>query len=77
MRQAVEFAAQYLEGYRPYKSYWNYEDGCVLKGCMDLYRATGNETYRDFVLRYLDKLVTPDGFDGMPSPSLSMAKYMM
>ena len=61
MLKADEFAAQYLEGYRPYKSYWNYEDGCVLKGCMDLYRATGNDAYRYFVLRYLENVVSPEG----------------
>ena len=61
MRQADEFASQYLAGYRHYKSYWNYEDGCVLKGCVDLWQATGDAKYRDFVLRYLRDVVSPEG----------------
>lgn len=55
------FIRQYLAGYRDYKAYWNYEDGCVLKGCADLYRATGDPLYRDFVLRYLARRVAEDG----------------
>lgn len=51
----------FLEKYKPYKDAWNYEDGCVLLGCIDLYRATGEEAYRAFVLRYLENRVTPDG----------------
>lgn len=56
-----DFAAGFLRGYQPYKTYWNYEDGCVLKGCADLYRATGEAAYRDFVLNYLSTFVQPDG----------------
>ena len=52
---------EYLSRYQPYKSYWNYEDGCVLKGCIDLYEATGDTDYRDFVLRYLSQFVAADG----------------
>ena len=55
------FVRQYLAAYQPYKSYWNYEDGCVLIGCADLYTVTGDPLYRDFVLRYLEKVVTPEG----------------
>ncbi len=55
------YTKTYLEAYTPYKSYWNYEDGCVLKGCIDVYRALGDRTYRDFVLRYLETYVTPEG----------------
>ncbi len=55
------FTRQYLAGYKPYKSYWNYEDGCVLKGCIDLYAATGDSLYRSFVLDYLQRYVAEDG----------------
>ena len=55
------FITRYLADYTPYQTYWNYEDGCVLKGCADLYAATGSETYRAYVLRWLEGLVTPDG----------------
>ena len=55
------FVGQYLKAYAPYKTYWNYEDGCVLVGCMDLYEATGKPVYRDFVLNYLARFISPDG----------------
>ncbi len=59
--KALEYTRQFLEGYVPYKQYWNYEDGCVLKGCMDLYRATGDSLYRDFVVAYCQERVGPFG----------------
>ena len=55
------YTKAFLAAYTPYKTYWNYEDGCVLKGCIDVYRATGDSDYRDFVLRYLETYVTPEG----------------
>ena len=55
------FIRRYLDRYQDYKTYWNYEDGCVLLGCIDLYRVTGDPMCRDFVLRYLERRVTPDG----------------
>ena len=61
-QQAVNaFIRQYLASYTPYKTYWNYEDGCVLLGCVDLFEATGDAAYRDYVIRYLDRVVSPDG----------------
>ena len=65
------FIERYLKDYQPYKHYWNYEDGCVLKGCADLYRATGDAACRDFVLRYMEKFVTPDG----SIPNFPLDKY--
>lgn len=55
------FVDRYLARYRSFKTSWNYEDGCVLKGCADLYAATGEEKYRRFVLSYLDGRVTREG----------------
>ena len=34
-----QYFQRFLANYTPYKKYWNYEDGCVLKGCIDLYHA--------------------------------------
>ncbi|MBR6761826.1 MAG: glycoside hydrolase family 88 protein [Oscillospiraceae bacterium] len=51
----------YLEQYQPYKSYWNYEDGCVLTACQRLYEASGEAYYADFVLQYLSQRVKEDG----------------
>ena len=28
-----QYFQRFLANYTPYKKYWNYEDGCVLKGC--------------------------------------------
>ena len=61
MEELKSFLSDYLSAYTPYKTYWNYEDGCVLKGCIDLYRATGEAQYKDFVLSYLETFVMPDG----------------
>ena len=61
MAEFKSYIGDYLGAYTPYKSYWNYEDGCVLKGCIDLYKATGDAAYRDFVLNYLETYVAPDG----------------
>lgn len=55
------YLKSYLSAYKPYKKYWNYEDGCILIGCIDLYRATGDETYKDFVMNYLTTFVAEDG----------------
>ena len=57
---AVYFA-QYLNAYTPYKKTWNYEDSCVLVGAIDLYEATGEKLYKEFVLSYLSRFVTEDG----------------
>ena len=61
MKDVKAFVQQYLQTYQPYKTYWNYEDGCVLKGLVDLYRATGEAAYRDYVLDYLDGVISPEG----------------
>lgn len=55
------YAKAFLSAYVPYKKYWNDEDNCVLKGCVDLYQATGDQDYKDFVLKYLESCVMPDG----------------
>lgn len=55
------FVNGYIDGYTDYKESWNYEDGCVLMGAICLYRATGEAKYRDFVLDYLSRRVTPEG----------------
>lgn len=56
-----EYIRQFLGGYRHYKEYWNYEDGCVLMGCQQLYKATGDRYYLDFILNYLEPLIKEDG----------------
>lgn len=51
----------YLTGYQNYKDYWNYEDGCVLLGAKQLYEATGEESYFQFIEGYLKHFIMEDG----------------
>lgn len=55
------FIKDYLANYTNHKSYWNYEDGCVLMGSLQLYEATGDEIYKEFIFKYLDQFITNDG----------------
>ena len=71
MKDVKAFIGDYLAAYAPYKKYWNYEDGCVLKGCADLYRATGDAVYKDFVMQYMETFVEPDG----SIPNYEMRQY--
>lgn len=73
MKDVQGFLREYLAGYTPYKQYWNYEDGCVLTGCIDLYKATGDKGYRDFVMEYLASRVEADG----TVPSFDTTRYSL
>lgn len=57
----MHYFDNYLAHYRNCKPYWNYEDGCVLIACQQLYQATGRQKYLDFILRYLEDFLMPDG----------------
>ncbi|MBE0068784.1 glycoside hydrolase family 88/105 protein [Thermoanaerobacterium thermosaccharolyticum] len=61
MKTIDKFIDNYIKNYHSYKKSWNYEDGCVLKGAWDLYKATGNEKFKLFVLNYLDEFISEDG----------------
>ena len=61
MTELRTFVDQYKARYRENKDCWNYEDGCVLKGLIDLYRTAGDPTDRQWVLDYLARRVSPDG----------------
>jgi unsaturated rhamnogalacturonyl hydrolase len=56
-----DYINSYLNQYHNYKEFWNYEDGCILIGCIQLYKATGDSFYKDFVLNYMKKFIQPDG----------------
>ena len=61
MTMTDRFFRDYLKSYQPFKSYWNYEDGCLLLGCQRMYEATGASVYAEFVLAYLSQRVNADG----------------
>ena len=56
-----EFAKAYLSKYTPFKKYWNYEDGCVLVGAKQLYEATGDPFYTEFLEKFVSQFVDEDG----------------
>ena len=60
MSQRNERAEKFIKGYidrftSAKVDKWNYEDGCVLKGAIQMYKVTGEEYYKEFVLNYLKK----------------------
>jgi len=52
---------EFLKNFTPYKGFWCYEDGVILKGAIDLYEVTGDEFYWDFLEGYLNDFVDSDG----------------
>ena len=65
-----------LESYMPFKNYWNYEDGCVLLGCIRMYQATGDTAYAGFVLDYLSERIMPDGsISGYPVQQYALDSF--
>jgi unsaturated rhamnogalacturonyl hydrolase len=62
------FIQGYLARWRPYKPGWVYEDGIIFKGVLDLWRATGERSFLDFVSERVAPRVaadgTIDGYDG-------------
>lgn len=38
-----------------------YEYGCILKGCMQMHQATGDEKYLEFIMKYLQTVIKEDG----------------
>ena len=55
------FIDRYLSGYKNYKDKWNYEDGCMLIACKDLYDVTEDQKYFDFIENYLKTYITDEG----------------
>src|SRR4051794_36129742 len=59
--QFAPFVTHYLAQWKPYRPFWNYEDGCIYKGCLDLAAATGERRFEEFVLREVSARVAIDG----------------
>jgi unsaturated rhamnogalacturonyl hydrolase len=55
------FVGHYLAHWKPYRPFWNYEDGCIYKGCLDLAAATGDDSFAQFVEREVTSRVALDG----------------
>lgn len=61
-KQLDDFILNYLKDFKPYKDgRWCYEDGVVLAGSFELYKATKKKEYLDFVTSYFDKYISEDG----------------
>ncbi len=56
-----QYVTSYLTDYQNAKDHWNYEDGCVLMGTVLLYRVTGDEYYKNFIVHYMDRFINEDG----------------
>jgi unsaturated rhamnogalacturonyl hydrolase len=59
--QVAPFVARYLALWQPYRPFWNYEDGCIYKGCLELGVPTGEDRFTDFALRAVSERVAADG----------------
>lgn len=57
----LPFLRHYLGNWDFYKPGWNYEDGCIFKGCLDLADATGWSEFSDFVYDKVSPRVGEDG----------------
>ncbi|MCL1990835.1 MAG: glycoside hydrolase family 88 protein [Defluviitaleaceae bacterium] len=51
----------FLNHFTPYKGFWCYEDGVILKGAIDLYEVTNDEFYWHFLEAYLNEFVDEAG----------------
>jgi unsaturated rhamnogalacturonyl hydrolase len=60
-RRALDFIARYLTSWQPYRPYWNYEDGCIYKGLLDLAEATRAEWYFDYARREIGARTSESG----------------
>jgi unsaturated rhamnogalacturonyl hydrolase len=60
-RRALDFITRYLEGWQPYRPYWNYEDGCIYKGLLDLAEASRERWYFDYAQREIGSRISADG----------------
>lgn len=59
--QLPVFLSHYFAGRQASRTVWNYEDGVVWKGALDLYGATKDQAFLDYVLADMDTRVLPDG----------------
>lgn len=61
LKQLENYYKIYLNQFKPYKGFWCYEDGVILKGALDLYHATNDEFYWNYIQSYLNEFVDQAG----------------
>ena len=61
LKQLEIYFKSYINQFKPYKGFWCYEDGVILKGAQDLYIATNDEFYWDYIQAYLNEFVDQEG----------------
>jgi len=60
--QIEKYIDHYMESFHPYKDgRWCYEDGILMTAIYDMYKATKEQKYYDFVFKYYDSMVNSDG----------------
>jgi unsaturated rhamnogalacturonyl hydrolase len=59
--QAPVFVSGYLRSHQANPTVWNYEDGVIWKGALDLYATTRDKAFLDFVTGDMKGRVMPDG----------------
>jgi unsaturated rhamnogalacturonyl hydrolase len=57
----ARFVTHYLGKWQPSKPLWNYENGCIYKGVLDLHFATRLKPLFDLVYHEVSQLVAEDG----------------
>lgn len=72
-KEKVEkFIKNYLNNYDFYKKskniHWCYEDGVIVNGALQLYKASKDKFYLDFVKSHFDKCISEDGIIDTYSP---------
>lgn len=56
-----KYIKDYLLNFHNCKDYWSYEDGSILIGCQQLYEATKDKFYKQYILDFVDSIITADG----------------
>jgi unsaturated rhamnogalacturonyl hydrolase len=59
--RALAFIDHYLAHWKPYRPFWNYEDGCIYKGLLDLAEVTRNDWYFDYAYRAVGARTAQNG----------------
>lgn len=61
--KSEKFIKEYLTNFQHYKPNvaWDYEDGIVMKGALEMYYATKDRFYLDFLIRSYESVIDEDG----------------